>query len=1001
MPLKIRLLATTVGILLAISLLLLLVWQPIVEKDRFAKWQKTEKQQMSYIGTTLVPDMLSSDLAALEGTLNRLVELNPGWLHATLSNADGRLIYPLEKTGVSYQGKSISIEIRHDQKLLGALTVFPDENKLMEEVRQEIRVLGIALGGACLFTALLLGVTQLLLLIRPITLLSRGVHKVSGGDFSEKLPESGAKELLELAQAFNRMTDTLKKREGDLKDELQFQQALFESAGVGIMVQRGDLITRCNRKMEELLHYPPGTLQETTFSGLLPDIGNSSSEETIRDGIPLDLQLKRFDGSTFWARLIRSRIDKNSMVKGYIWGISDITDVISAAQSMRIAKESAEQADHVKSMFLANMSHEIRTPMNAVIGMAQLALKTGLDSKQRDYVLKIYQSGKSLLGIINDILDFSKLEAGKLELEDKTFDLDEILSKVSTFVGPAIAEKPIELLYRIGKEVPQVVSGDPLRLTQVLTNLVGNAVKFTEKGSVTLTADLLQETEDRALIEFRVQDTGIGMTEEQKKQVFDSFSQADISITRRFGGTGLGLAICKRIIGLMSGEIIVDSQPGVGSTFRFSIPLKKSNVLARKIIPNWFMGASALVVDDNPEARDIVVSHLKSFNISCEEADSGELAIEKATRPGAKYSVILLDWKMPGITGDMAARLIKQRTDYQPVIIMMTAFGKELLSGNQNSGSIDGFFTKPATASTIFDALVAALPQDSSSLTPGKAGSAGSRLAGVRILLVEDNLINQQIAREFLETQGAVVTAAMNGKEAVDLLAEKDCRFDLVLMDIQMPVMDGLTATKLIRENPQLVKIPIIALTAHALISDRQRCIDAGMNDYVSKPIDLELLLSTLERWIHRVPTTTKIKPDTTPGEVESASGELALLDLAGIDSTGAIRMMGGHFDFYVSALRLFVLTEEDLPDRVGASMSHNQRDSASRSLRTYAGLCESIGARKLARHATDAETALHGSQESKREMEKLTALHVQTIKAIKAALQAPRESRVATSKSN
>ena len=945
---------------------------------------------MSYIGTTLVHDMLSSDLAALEGTLNRLLELNPGWLHATLSNADGRLIYPLEKSGASYQGKSISVEIRHEEKLLGALTAFPDEKKLREDVLQEIRILGIALVGACLLTALLLSVTQFLLLIRPISLLSRGVNKVSGGDFSEKLPESGAKELVELAQAFNRMTDTLKQREGALKDELLFQQALFESAGVGIMIQRGDLITRCNRKMEELLHFPPGSLTENTFSGLLPDIGSSFTEEAIRDGIALDLQLTRLDGSTFWARLIRSRIDKNSIVKGYIWGVSDITDIISAAQSMRIAKESAEQADHVKSMFLANMSHEIRTPMNGVIGMAQLALKTGLDNKQRDYVQKIYQSGKSLLVIINDILDFSKLEAGKLELEDKTFDLDEILSKVSTFVGPAIAEKPIELLYRLGKEVPQAVSGDPLRLTQVLTNLVGNAVKFTEKGSVTLTADLLQETEDRVLIEFRVRDTGIGMTEEQKKHIFDSFSQADISITRRFGGTGLGLAICKRIIGLMSGEIIVDSQPGAGSTFRFSIPLKKSNVLARKIIPNWFMGASALVVDDNPEARDIVVAHLKSFNIACDEADSGELAIEKATSQGAKYSVILMDWKMPGITGDMAARLIKQRTDYQPAIIMMTAFGKELLSGNQHSGSIDGFFTKPATASTIFDALIAALPQDPSSHAPGTAGSAGNRLAGVRVLLVEDNPINQQIAREFLETQGAIVAAAMNGKEAVDLLAEKDCRFDLILMDIQMPVMDGLAATKLIRENPLLGKIPIIALTAHALISDKQRCIDAGMNDYVSKPIDLELLLSTLERWIQ----PTKSKQYVASAEAEPAPGDLAPIEMAGIDSTGAIRSMGGHLDFYVSALQLFILTEEDLPDRIGAALIREQRDAASQCLRTYAGLCESIGAEDLARDAAGLEQALHGSQDIQPALEKLTAQHVLTINAIKSALQAPREGR-------
>ncbi len=985
MSLKTRLVAITSIILLLILLFLSLVLQPFLEKDRLATRQKNEKQQLTYIGTTLIPDILSSDLAALEGTLNRLIELHPGWVDATLSNADGRLIYPLEKINTSHQGQSISVDIRHKENLIGTLTVFPDDNQLRREIRQEIRILGFVLVGACLLNALLLGLTQLLLVIRPITLLSRGVNKVSSGDFSEKLPETGSEELTRLAKAFNRMTNSLQQRENDLREELQFQQALFESAGVGIMVQKGDLITRYNRKMEELLHYPPGTLMETTFSGLLPDIGDSSTEEPIRDGVPVDLQLKRFGGSTFWARLIRSRIDKNSIVKGYIWGVSDITDVVSAGQSMRIAKESAEQADQVKSMFLANMSHEIRTPMNAVIGMAQLALKTRLDDKQRDYVQKIYQSGKSLLGIINDILDFSKLDAGKMELEDKTFDLDEILSKVSTFVGPAIAEKPIELLYRLGKEVPQVVIGDPLRLTQVLTNLIGNAVKFTEKGSITLTADLLQETEDRVLIEFRVRDTGIGMTEEQKKHVFDSFSQADISITRRFGGTGLGLAICKRIVGLMSGEITVDSQPGAGSTFRFSIPLKKSNVLARKIVPNWFMGARALVVDDNPDARDIVIAHLESFNIDCDAADSGEMAIEKATSQGAKYSLILMDWKMPGVTGDMAARLIKQRATYKPIIIMMTALGKELLSSSQHSGSIDGFFTKPATASAIFDALVAALPQNTASHTAGTEGYPGSnRLQGVRILLVEDNLINQQIAREFLESQGAVITAAMNGEEAIDLLAKKDDRFDLILMDIQMPVMDGLTATKLIRENPLLGKIPIIALTAHALISDRQRCIDAGMNDYVSKPIDLELLLSTLERWIdpaRPIPFTPSEKDEPVPKEP-------ALIEIAGIDSIGAIRSMGDHFDFYVSALRLFVLTEEDLPDRIGTPIGREQRDAASQCLRTYAGLCESIGAGDLARVANTLEQALQGSQDIKPPLEKLTALHVLTINAIKAALR-------------
>ena len=999
MKLKTRLIVLSAGILLSIGLILLLIWEPVVEKERVDRWQKTEKQQLSYIGTKLVPDRLSSDLAALETTLNQLVDTNPGWLNATLKNADGRLIYPVDHSPPASQGLGISAEIRHGEKFLGTLTVFPDEKKLKEEARGEVRILELVVIGACFLTALLLGITQFLLLVRPITLLARGVNKVSGGDYGEKLEEGGAKELRDLAASFNRMTEKLSQRESTLREELQFQQALFESAGVGILVQRGDLIVRCNQKTEALLHYPPGALAGQTFSSLFVDIGTSSSEETIRDGFPLDLQLSRNDGSTFWARLIRSRIDKNSIVKGYIWGVSDITDVIAAAHSMRIAKESAEQADHVKSMFLANMSHEIRTPMNAVIGMAQLALKTELTLKQQDYIQKIYQSGKSLLGIINDILDFSKLEAGKLELEERPLEVDEILSKISTFIGPLIIEKPVELLYRIGNEIPPVLVGDPLRLTQILTNLVGNAAKFTEKGNITVSANLLRELENQVLVEFRVQDTGIGMTEEQINHVFDSFSQADISITRRFGGTGLGLAICQRIAGLMGGDISVESKPGAGSTFILKIPLKKSPDSPRKTIPNWFMGARALVVDDNPEARDIVVSHLKSFHIECDEAESGEQAIEKATKPGARYSVILMDWRMPGISGDRAAHLIKESIDYKPVIIMMTAFGKELLSGNQYSASIDGFFTKPAPASTVFDALMASLPQEAIAQKAEQSGTGRqNRLAGIRILVVEDNLINQQIAREFLVSQSAIVTTAMNGKEAVDMLAAKTRTWDLILMDIQMPVMDGLTAAKLIRETAGLESIPIIALTAHALVSDRQRCIAAGMNDYVSKPIDLEVLLSTLERWVSPAPANNNPRPATAS---ESDPEEITLPEIPGIDSIGAIEGMGGHLDFYLSALRLFTLTEADLPERIGASMNRGDSAETSRILKTFSGLCTSIGATDLAMTATQAEKAVIGSAGSEQELEKLTMLHGQLIASLKAALTPSGGARTVTRPGN
>ncbi len=774
-----------------------------------------------------------------------------------------------------------------------------------------------------------------------------------------------------------------KKLDQRLSDQQLYTRSLIESSIDALMAtDPSGIITDVNQQMGVLTGCTRDELIGSPFKKYFtdPERAEASIKLVLSNKKVVDYELtaRTEDGKeTVVSYNAATFYDHDGKLQGVFAAARDITErkrqdqlLLDKNIELESAKSVADAANLAKSEFLSNMSHEIRTPMSSIIGMSYMALKTEMTPRQRDYINKIQGSGRHLLAIINDILDFSKIEAGKLTVEHIDFELEKVLDNVADLIAQKTSAKGLELIFNVDKNVPRHLVGDPLRLGQILINYSNNAVKFTEQGEIDIVIRLKEQTDHDVLLYCAVRDTGIGLSQEQKGRLFQSFSQADTSTTRKFGGTGLGLVIAKKLAELMGGEVGVDSELGKGSTFWFTARLGKSHGQPRMpVLAGDMLGKRVLVVDDNESARLMMVELLGGMSFKVDQADSGEAAIaavESADVQGIPYEIVFLDWKMPGMDGIETAKQLRARPLMKiPLMIMVTAYGREdVITGAEGAG-IEDVLIKPVTASVLFDGVVRILggvvdgPRTTIDVPSDLFGQLAS-IQGSRILLVEDNELNQEVATELLRYAGCVIELAENGQIALDKV--RASRYDIVLMDMQMPVMDGVTATREMRKDERFKNLPIVAMTANAMQADRDRCNAAGMNDYITKPIEPEELWKALLKWIK-----PKAAQAVGANSVISVTDNEQLLPqdaelpsaITGLDMINGLRRMLGKKALYLSMLRKFVAGQKSAAADILKALDGNDLASAERLAHTLKGVSGNIGATHLQQLAEEIETAI------------------------------------------
>jgi PAS domain S-box-containing protein len=883
-------------------------------------------------------------------------------------------------------------------KLSGTMTTTKAYNRLWQQFVKQLQIVAVTLFLMLQFIWLIFRGN-----LGTLRMLAEGANRFSQGDYAVRIQPEGSPEVSSAAEAFNNMANNIEgliASLGKSESKNKLLATIVEQSSEAIWTRDlNGTITSWNSGAAAMFGYPPAE----AVGRALP-VGESTPEEEearrqrliaghkfsydaksiTRSGTAIDIQVS-----------VAPLLDDANHCIGSIAVARDVTQHKRSEEALRLAREAAEAASQAKSSFLARMSHEIRTPMNGVLGMTELLLETGLSATQRKYAETVQRSGQNLLGIINDLLDFSKIEAGKLELECVDMDLRRIIEDVVDLLAERAHSKGLELACSIPADLATHVKGDPLRVGQVLTNLVGNAIKFTEQGSVVIRVAGMEETANRVTLRFEVSDTGVGISPEAQSRIFDEFSQADGSTTRKHGGSGLGLAISKQLVEMMGGSIQVHSAPGVGSTFSFTAGFEKQEMQPAQVTPMGMLtGVRALIVESTAINRGILHSQMSNWGMTNRVAPTPEQAIEllaEAASRGAPYDIAIIDLGLPRMDALELARAIRARHDIGKVrLVMLTR--RQVDIRNAREAGIDACLAKPVRQTVLYECLVnvmAGQAQDAVA-APAVRQPQSVAPAGLRgnILLVEDNLINQQVALGILQIQGYNVTVVNNGREALE--AHAHGAFDLVLMDCHMPEMDGFEATREIRGRERSAggrRLPIIALTANAMAQDREACLSAGMDDHLSKPFSMLTLQEMLDRWM---PQAAAAQSQAAELAAQATAKAAEVLDRAVLDQLGKVRT-NGRPELLTRVISLYRTESPKLMHKLAQAARGGDAPQLAGVAHSLKSSSANVGARVLSRYCEEMESAArHGDiDEARRIQAKIETEHGCVLAALAAESEA------------